>query len=223
MAVAVPCGDMTPPSFLRPDDLLGAFRLPPLDGRAAQRPFEPIRRGRPRRELAGGPLRDAAALAYVFERDGRLQLPLTVRQDDLPEHKGQVSLPGGRPEGAESLVETALREAEEEIGLAVAGLEPLGRLAPVTIPVTHSRLHVFVATGPDPAPHTPESREVAAIVDVTLDQLVDPDRRRLRTIEIEGHAVDVPFFDVEGLFLWGATAMALSELVTRLRLARNRD
>ncbi len=200
-------------------DLRAAFHLKDLDGREAQRAFEPARRGSPPPLRSAGPLRDAAALAYVFERDARLCLPLTLRRDDLPEHKGQVSLPGGRPAAGESLFETALREAQEEIGLAVVGLEPLGRLAPVTIPVTHSRLHVFVVEGEDPAPLQADPREVAAIIDVALDDLIAPATRRWRRIAIGGEEIDVPYFDVEGLFLWGATAMALSELVTRLRLA----
>ena len=204
---------------LHPADLRAAFRLPGLDGRAAQRALEPARRGPRPAGLEGRPLRDAAALAYVFERDGRLRLPLTVRRDDLPEHRGQVSLPGGRPSAGESLFETALREAEEEIGLVVASPVALGRLAPVAIPVTHRRLHVFVVEGPDPGPLTPDPREVAAIAVVGLDDLVAPATRRVRRMPIAGQDVDVPYFDVEGLFLWGATAMALAELVERLRRA----
>ena len=200
-------------------DLRAALRLKGLDGREAQRAFEPARRGDPPPVRSAGPLRDAAALAYVYEREGRLRLPLTLRRDDLPEHKGQVSLPGGRPIRGESLFETALREAQEEIGLDVRGLQPLGRLAPVTIPVTHSRLHVFVVEGEDPAPLQADPREVAAIIEVGLDDLLAPATRRWRRVPIGGQEIEVPFFDVEGLFLWGATAMALSELVARLRLA----
>ena len=60
-------------------------------------------------------------------------------------------------------------------------------------------------------------REVERIVIVRLDDLLDPARRRMRRREITGVAIDIPFFDVGDLFLWGATAMALSELVERLR------
>jgi len=194
--------------------------LRPFDGRAAQRHLEPVWRGpRPPRAEAQPP-RDAAALVYVYESDGALWLPLTVRRHDLREHKGQVSLPGGRPEAGESLADTAWREAAEEIGLVPATREPLGTLAPVSIAVTHTTLHVYVATGPAPERLTPQPSEVERIVVVTLDALVDPSNRKHRVIETHGREIEVPWFDVGGVFLWGATAMALSELAARVTAAR---
>ncbi len=182
--------------------------------------MEPRRRGTPRPEISGGPPRPASALAYVFAREGRLLLPVTVRQPDLPEHKGQVSLPGGRPHPEESSWDTALREAEEEIGLDVPAVEPLGPLAPVWIPVTNTELTIHVAIGPDPGTLVPCPREVERIELVSLDDLVDPARRAARPLTIEGRTIDVPYFDVNGLFLWGATAMGLSDLAWRLEQAR---
>ncbi|MDA1196026.1 MAG: CoA pyrophosphatase, partial [Planctomycetota bacterium] len=166
------------------------------------------------------PPREAAALAYVFADGGGLRLPLTVRRAELREHKGQVSLPGGRPDGEESLGATAWREANEEIGLCVAGAETLGALTPVHIPVTHTRLHVHVALGPAPTALIAQPSEVAQIVVVGLDDLLDPARLAWRRLETHGREVEVPWFDVGGVFLWGATAMALSELVERLRAVR---
>lgn len=197
--------------------LRAAMALPAFDGREAQRALEPVWRGPPPPRAAAEAPRDAAALAYVYEQDGALQLPLTVRRADMRTHKGQVSLPGGRPEGDESLEQTAWREAHEEIALAPAAHEPLGVLAPVHIPVTHTTLHVHVATGPAPDVLVPQPSEVARIVVVPLDELVDPANVKQRVIETHGRAVDVPWLDVGGLFLWGATAMALSELIERLR------
>jgi len=200
--------------------LRAALALPDFDGRAAQKLMEPASRGRPPQGVdPAHPLRDAAALAYVFEQAGRLLMPLTVRGAALREHRGQVSLPGGRPEPDEPLLGTALREAREEIALDVADAEVLGRLRPVEIPVTHTRLHVHVALGPAPARLVPQPGEVAQIEIVQVDHLLDPARRKHRTLEIQDRDVEVPYFDVAGLFLWGATAMALSELAERLRSA----
>ncbi len=207
-------------SPLTPRALERAFTHVLLDPRAAQRRMEPLRRGpRPPGSETKRP-RNAAALAYVFERAGWLWLPLTVRGEDLPEHGGQVSLPGGRPRAGESLEATARREAQEEIGLAAPELRWLGRLAPVDIPVSHTRLHVLVALGPDPGALRADPREVERVVLVSLDELADPERRRHRPWWVAGRELDVPYFDVEGLFLWGATAMALAELVERVSLAR---
>jgi len=193
--------------------------LSPFDGPAAQRLVEPARRGLPPVEANTEAPRAAAALAYVFERDGVLRLPLTVRRQDLPEHKGQVSLPGGRPLLGEAPWATACREASEEIGLAGEGIVRLGSLAPVYIPVTHTILDVHVALGPDPGELVRCPREVERIVIVHLAQLADPACLKIRRREIVGIEIDVPYFDVGGLFLWGATAMALSELVERIRVA----
>ncbi|MFV1960017.1 MAG: CoA pyrophosphatase, partial [Planctomycetota bacterium] len=168
---------------------------------------------------AAGPWRAAAALAYVFPRGGGLHVPFTVRRNDLPEHPGQVSLPGGRPGPGEALEDTAWREAREEIGLGPAEHRVVGRLAPVSIPITHRRLHVFVAIGPDPGPLRREAREVERIVLVRIDDLLRPTCRRRRRVVVEGRPLEVPYFDVAGLFLWGATAMAMAELVGRLEAA----
>lgn len=200
-----------------PDLLRRALALDGFDGRGAQGEMEPISRGRPPRDSDERTLRDAAALAYVFLRHSRLHVPFTLRREHLSEHRGQVSLPGGRPEAGETLLQTAWREAHEEIGLDVPGAEHLGVLHPVYIPVTHTRLRVHVAYGPDPGILTAQPDEVARIELVALDDLVDPSRRASRVLVIGGREIDVPYYDVASLFLWGATAMAMAELVGRLR------
>ncbi len=199
------------------EHLRAALALDDFDGRAAQRILEPVSRG-PRPAGSGGrEPRDAAALAFVFERDDVLHLPLTLRTAELREHRGQVSLPGGRPHGDETLWETAVREAEEEIGLPTGVGEPLGQLTPVYIPVTHTRLHVHVAHGSDPGPLRANPGEVERVEVVPLHAFLDPARRKRRNLWIHDRDIDVPYVDVADLFLWGATAMALSELAERLR------
>lgn len=206
---------LAPP--LSPDRLARALALGDVDARAAQRELEPAFRGPVGAGLGAGPPRPAASLAYLFPAAGAWWLPVTVRRDDLPEHRGQPCLPGGRPRGGETAWQTALREAEEEIGLDPAAVTPLGALAPVYIPPTHTDLTVCVGRGADPRPLRPAPGEVERLAVVALADLCDPRRRRERLERIAGRAVRVPYFDVEGLFLWGATAMALAELVARLR------
>ncbi len=198
-------------------DLRAAMGASPFDGRAAQRSLEPIWRGPAPAHAAARPPREAAALAYVYEEGGALFLPLTVRRHDLREHGGQVSLPGGRPADGETLEATAWREAAEEVGLNPATPESLGALAPVHITVSHTTMHVFVACGPAPLELTPQPSEVERIVIVGLDDLIHPTTRKRRVMEIHGREIDVPWLDVGGVFLWGATAMALGELAERLR------
>lgn len=204
-------------SDLRPQSLRAALTLTPFDGRAAQGPLEPLFRGVPPAAVRTDRPRDGAALLYAFAGDGDLYFPLTLRRDHLAEHRGQVALPGGRPEPGESLWDAALREAREEVGLEVAHLERLGVLAPVYIPVTHTNLHVHVALGPPPGPLTPQPEEVAQLVLASLTDLLRPERRRVFARTIRGAVLEVPGLLLGGLEVWGATAMALSELAERLR------
>jgi 8-oxo-dGTP pyrophosphatase MutT (NUDIX family) len=144
-----------------------------------------------------------------------------VRREDLPEHPGQVSLPGGRPHAGEDLWTTALREAREENGHSSQGVERLGALAPVFIPVSHSVLCVHVALGRDPGALRPCPREVQSIALAGLDDLADPRCRRVVERQVGGRPVPVPTIQVAGVLLWGATAMALGELAARLASARD--
>ena len=208
-----------PEPNLTPSALRAALSLANFDGHAAQRLMEPAQRGVPSDRTGDEPPRDAAALAYVFERGGILQMPLTLRHADLREHRGQVSLPGGRPDAGESLWQTALREANEEVGLDVSEVERLGQLSPVYIPITHTTLHVHVCWGVAPEDLRANPGEVERVEVVRLAALLDPTRRGRRVLRIRDRDVDVPYFDLAGLFVWGATAMALSDLAERLRAA----
>jgi 8-oxo-dGTP pyrophosphatase MutT (NUDIX family) len=197
--------------------LRAALSLADFDGRAAQRLMEPVARGRPPRAGADVSERPAATLAFLHLRDEGWGLPLTLRHDALREHSGQVSLPGGRPEAGETLWETALREAREEIDLDPAAVRPLGTLAPVYIPVTHTRMVVHVGLGHEAPDFTPNPDEVVRVETVPLRHLLSARRRRTTTRVIEGRRVQIPYFDLGGLVVWGATAMALSEIAERLR------
>lgn len=204
--------------MLSEDHVHRAFALPDFDGRAAQRALEPTDRGVAPPGSKDADVRPAAALCYVFRRDAALWLPLEVRQQHLSAHAGQVALPGGRPELGEALEEAAWREAQEEIGLARSPqAATVGRLHPVYIPITHTRLDVFVALGPDPGEFVPAWEEVAAIPLVPLDGLVEEAALTTRTLELRGVARPIPHLEFGGVAIWGATAMALSELATRLR------
>ncbi len=212
--------------------LHAALNLVDFDSRAAQRPMEPTFRGSPPADFAEEDARDAAALLYAFVDAGELHFPLTLRREHLREHRGQVSLPGGRPHGDESLWETAVREAHEEVGLDPSLPTRVGRLAPVYIPVTHTRLHVYVAAGPAPDELVAQPEEVADIAVFPLADLVDDTKRRSGVWTILGRDVNVAFFGLQATLselqvrragdlaewkVWGATAMALSELAERMK------
>lgn len=164
--------------------------------------------------------RDAAALLLLYLHGGEWHLPLTVRGSELRRHTGQVSLPGGRVDPGESIEAAALRETAEEIGVGPDALRLIGRLTPVTIPVSGYVLHPVVGIAGARPDFRPAVWEVARLVEVPLAELRDRSvvQRERRTREAEGRTIDVdtPYFALGGEKVWGATAMVLAEFLALL-------
>ncbi|MEY4634946.1 MAG: hypothetical protein RJA55_744 [Acidobacteriota bacterium] len=167
--------------------------------------------------------RDGAALILIYPHNDTIHLPLTVRGSGLRNHTGQVSLPGGRVDDGESIEACAIREAEEEIGVARGSVQLLGRLTPLHIPVSRFLLHPVVGFVPARPVFNRAEWEVARIIEPSLWQLRDPGtvKREVqtRTYGQQNVEVDVPFFDIESEKVWGATAMVLAEFCAILDLA----
>jgi 8-oxo-dGTP pyrophosphatase MutT (NUDIX family) len=158
-------------------------------------------------------LREGAGLVVLFPVGDDLHTVLTVRHDDLPQHAGQVSFPGGAREPDEALTDAALREGEEEVGLSPLALRVLGALSPLHIPASGFVLHPVVAHAEQHPSLHPADGEVERILEVPIRELRDPARIRVERRLLEDRHYDVPFFDVDGEKVWGATAMVLAELL----------
>jgi 8-oxo-dGTP pyrophosphatase MutT (NUDIX family) len=160
--------------------------------------------------------RRAAALLLLYPHEAGGTVALTVRASGLTRHAGQISLPGGATDPGETLVEAALREASEEIGVEPAAVRVLGELTPVHVLVSGFTLHPIVGI----TDRRPEFRaapgEVEAILEVSLNDLRDASRIRQGTRIREGVAVEYPYFDLLGHQVWGATAMVLGEFICLL-------
>ena len=186
----------------------------PLPGTAAQLSMAPIYRQDPSMAtIEGKPCREAGVLVLFFPLDNVPTLLLTLRQAHLKEHAGQVSFPGGRREPDESLRETALREAHEEVGLDPERVEVLGTLTPLYIPPSNFCVHPFVAMTPAAPELCPQDDEVEAVLRIPLPLLLDPKTRRREPWILHGQTFEVLFFDVQDHKIWGATAMMLAELL----------
>ena len=157
--------------------------------------------------------RIAAALLLIYPRDGDIAIALTVRASGLTRHAGQISLPGGATEPGETLAETALREASEEIGIDPSAVRVLGELTPVHVLISGFTLHPVVGVSDTRPDFIASPAEVAEVVEVSLDDLRDASRIRTGTRIREGMAVEYPYFDLAGHQVWGATAMVLGEFV----------
>ena len=156
---------------------------------------------------------------------GQAQEPhvvLTRRRADLARHAGEISFPGGRrdPEDAD-LAETALREAEEEIGLPRATVTLLGELPPTSTFATNYLIHPFVGEIPAAQRFKASPREVDAVLELPLDAVR---RGRTRTrMERRGITFETDAYVVEDHLIWGATARILQDLLARLDTRTERE
>lgn len=166
--------------------------------------------------LSATPLRTAAVLVGLIERNGGLAVLFTQRTEHLTQHAGQISFPGGAVESNDAdAIATALRETREEIGVGAGSITPLGYLdcfdtvsgfsvTPVVAEIASS----YIAM-PDP-------REVAAVFEVPLAFFMDENNLRRRRIEYRGRPRDIFEFHFGEKNIWGATAAMLLSLVRRL-------
>jgi 8-oxo-dGTP pyrophosphatase MutT (NUDIX family) len=157
---------------------------------------------------------DAAVLIPMHGWPDAPGLVFTERRGDLRRHAGEVSFPGGRREPGEELLETALREAEEEIGLLRDKVEVAGALPPVGTFVTSYKVHPFVGLIPDGLRFEPNPAEVESVLVASLDDLVAGyGKRRLMP---RGIPIKTDTYVVGDSLIWGATARILGELLGRL-------
>ncbi len=158
---------------------------------------------------------DAAVLVPLFLDGDELHAVLTKRRADLSHHPGEISFPGGRPEDAdEDLSRTALREAEEEIGLPAREVELVGALPPTSTFVTGYRIRPFVGVIRPGRAWIPQPSEVEIVIELALrDLLTGFARKRLLR---KGVPFATPTYTVGEHFVWGATARILENLFERL-------
>lgn len=165
------------------------------------------------------PPRQAGVLALLTGEPDDLHVVLTRRTDKLNGHSGQMSFPGGRrDDGDADFWETALRETTEELGIPNDDIEYLGSLHNLYIPPSNFDVYPFVGYLRTLPPLNPSRDEVAAVYLAPVSALLDPQTRTVAQIEIKGGLHDVPAYVLCDQIVWGATAIMLCELESRLRL-----
>ena len=157
----------------------------------------------------------AAVLIPLYEEGGRLHAVFTKRPADMRRHAGEISFPGGRMDDDEDLRDTALREAEEEIGLAREHVQVVGALPPTGTIVTNYAVYPFVGLTGSGNAFRPNPMEVDQVVELALADLIDGFERK-RLIR-RGVPIKTDTYTVGGHLIWGATARILGTLLERLR------
>lgn len=160
---------------------------------------------------------DAAVLVPLYGWPDEPGLVFTERRADLSRHAGEISFPGGRQdEGDADLAATALREAQEEIGLDPSVVELGEALPAVKTFVTGYRIHPFVGRIPDLAELDlrPNPAEVETLLSFSLDVLREG--YEMRRLIRRGVPLHTPTYEVEGHMIWGATARILGDLLSRV-------
>ena len=160
---------------------------------------------------------EAAVLVPLIDRPGAVHVLFTQRTPHLDDHAGQISFPGGRVEESDaSREQTALRETEEEIGLAQAAVALLGRLPDYEIP-SGFRITPVVGWIEPPFALKPDPFEVAEVFEAPLMHFLDAANYQRREYQFRGrhrHYMAIPY---EGRYIWGATAGMLYNLCRMLR------
>lgn len=203
------------------DDVRRALALAAFDAESAWLRMMPRPRPLPRPDLQNGQPRAAAVLVLLYPYADALSFVLTRRTDTVNHHKGQISLPGGaiEPEDAGPAA-AALREACEELGVCRAdadAVEVLGMLTPLYAAVSGFQVTPVVGYAPSRPVFHPSPAEVAAVLEMALDDLLVESTKVEERWTVRGVELDVPFYRVAGQAVWGMTATVLSELEGRLR------
>jgi 8-oxo-dGTP pyrophosphatase MutT (NUDIX family) len=164
------------------------------------------------------PMRDSGVLLLFYPVNDRLFTVFMKRTEYGGPHSGQISFPGGKSEEEDrSLVETALRESREEIGISPDAIEVLGTLSPLHIPISNFRILPVIGFMPEKPVFTTDSHEVDYLIETALEVLLKPEIVKTKTMMFGDLSFEVPYYDIDGNHIWGATAMMLSEFLEVVR------
>lgn len=200
------------------EDVRTALALDGFNVRAAQRRMAPQHRRLRRRTDQPGQPRQAGVLVLLYPAEAGLTFALIQRTANPHDvHSGQISLPGGAREGNETPIETALREAREELGIE-GPVEIIGSLTCLYITPSDFEVRPVVGDVDQHPVWVPDQAEVVEVIECPLGWLLDDDHKRIEDWERNGEVMRVPWYHVHGHKVWGATAIILSELEHRLRV-----
>jgi len=158
--------------------------------------------------------RESAVLILFYPSENQIFIPLILRPKYDGVHGGQIAFPGGRAEKEdESLIRTALREAQEEIGVRVSDVRVLGELTKLFIPPSNFYVQPVVGYMTHKPDFYPDPREVDQVIEISLNEIKKPTIIDRKTLIVRGVEIDTPFYNIKETTVWGATAMMIAELL----------
>ena len=170
----------------------------------------------PQRTIVDPSLTPAAVMLLLYPKDGEYCILLNKRTDQVEHHKGEISFPGGRKDDDDAtLLDTAIRETHEEMGIRPVDVEVLGQIDDT--PTNSGYLmSTFVGTIPYPYRFRPSQIEVAELLEIPIPTLMGPKSFRYRTWTVDGRPVEYPEYSYRGHTVWGATAKVLHRFLELL-------
>ena len=156
----------------------------------------------------------SSVLILLYPCKNSLCFVLIKRQNDGGVHSGQISFPGGAMEKSDdSFYKTALREANEEVGINADEVQVIGTLTELYIPPSNFLVFPVIGYMNKKPQFTPDHREVAEIIEADLFSLINTKVANWKEIEVRGTKLKTPYYNINGYTVWGATAMILSEFI----------
>ena len=198
-------------------DLEKAFERE-LPGMPAQFRMVPAGRGKPDlEEIERQNPKRAGVLALFYPVEDKPHVVLMKRNTYPGVHSGQISFPGGRVEDEDAnLVATALREAEEEVGVPRQAVNVLGEISKVYIPPSDFLVQPVIGYADQRPMFVPEDEEVDELLEVPIAAFCDPKNLRSTKVDVRGFTMHVPAYHIDQHIVWGATAMMMSEITHML-------
>lgn len=159
--------------------------------------------------------RESAVLILFYPSENEIFIPLILRPQYDGVHGGQMAFPGGRAEKEdENLIRTAMREAQEEIGVRLTDITVVGQLTKLFIPPSNFFVQPVIGYMNNKPDFYPDAREVDKVIEITLSEITNPTIIGRKILHVRGVEVDAPFYQIQEHTVWGATAMMISELLT---------
>ena len=187
------------------------FETQELPGVKAQELMAPSSRN-PRSASHNTSPTPSAVLIMLYPKDEKWHLTLIKRNSYKGNHSAQISFPGGKMESTDANLKTcALRETLEEVGIQCTEEEVLGKLTPLYIPISNFMVHPYVALLPSEPKFAIDPHEVKHLIEIPIEIILNNKYKKQREIISQEHHITTPVYEIEDDYIWGATAMILSE------------